>query len=69
MRIKARTSRLLMGSLSTALLLTLGCTADGSPNKGDTAQLFKTVDENMKPVDMKDLIKDKPLVLVVGSAS
>ncbi len=37
--------------------------------KGDKAPLFKTVDEKLGPVDMVDLIRDKPLVLVFGSAS
>jgi hypothetical protein len=33
------------------------------------APLFATVDENMQPIDMADLIDGKPLVLTVGSAS
>ena len=36
---------------------------------GDTATLFKSVNENMEPVDMADMIDGKPLVLVVSSAS
>jgi hypothetical protein len=36
---------------------------------GDKAPLFKSVDENMKPVDMREMIRGRPLVLAVGSAS
>jgi len=36
---------------------------------GDQAILFKSVDENMKPVDMADMIKGKPLVLLTGSCT
>ncbi len=36
---------------------------------GDTAKLFKGVDENLKPVDMAKLIRNRPLVLIVGSAT
>ena len=36
---------------------------------GDTAPLFQTLDENMQPVDMANLIADRPLVIIVGSAS
>lgn len=35
----------------------------------ELAPLFETVDENMQPIDMADLIDGKPLVLTVGSAS
>lgn len=47
----------------------LPATAEAKVRKGDRAPLFKSVDENLKPVDMKDMINGKPLVLVVGSAS
>jgi hypothetical protein len=33
------------------------------------AQLFKSVDENLQPVDMQDLINGRPLVLAVSSAT
>jgi|GEM_PF-5926714 hypothetical protein len=36
---------------------------------GNAAQLFVSHDENLDPVDMFALTKDKPLVLIVGSAS
>lgn len=36
---------------------------------GDDATLFQSIDENMEPVDMADMIDGKPLVLVVSSAS
>ncbi len=56
--------------LTGALALILGCgPAGATPQKGDKAKLFKSVDENLKPVDMKDMIKGRPLVLIVGSAS
>jgi hypothetical protein len=41
----------------------------GGAMRGEKAQLFKSVDEDLKPVDMKALIDGRPLVLVVGSAS
>jgi len=42
----------------------------GTPVRQDEpAPLFRTVDENMQPIDMADLIDGKPLVLTVGSAS
>jgi len=54
----------------SCLTAILGCgPVNASPQKGDQAQLFKSVDENLKPVDMRDMIKDRPLVLIVGSAS
>ncbi len=36
---------------------------------GDDAPMFASLDENMQPVDLADLIDGIPLVLVVGSAS
>lgn len=36
---------------------------------GDAAPLFASIDENLQPVDMADLIQERPLVLAVGSAS
>ncbi len=36
---------------------------------GDQAILFKSVDENMNPVDMADMINGKPLVLLTGSCT
>jgi hypothetical protein len=36
---------------------------------GDDATLFQSIDEDMEPVDMADMIDGKPLVLVVSSAS
>jgi len=37
--------------------------------EGQKAQLFRTVDENLQPVDMEKLIDGRPLVLIVGSCS
>ena len=36
---------------------------------GQEAPLFASIDEDLNPVDMADLIDGKPLVLVVSSAS
>ncbi len=36
---------------------------------GDDATLFQSINEDMDPVDMADMIDGKPLVLVVSSAS
>lgn len=36
---------------------------------GDAAPMFQTINENLDPVDMDDLIDGRPLVLAVGSAS
>lgn len=36
---------------------------------GDQAPMFASIDENLQPVDMAELILDRPLVLAVGSAS
>jgi len=36
---------------------------------GQKAELFRTVDENLQPVDMAELIVGRPLVLIVGSCS
>ncbi len=35
----------------------------------DDAPMFASFDEKMNPVDMRDLITGRPLVLAVGSAS
>lgn len=53
------------------LLLGLGLAppAAAAHKVGDKATLFKSVDEKLKPVDMAALITDRPLVLVIGSAS
>jgi hypothetical protein len=51
---------------SAALMAT---TLRADPGVGDKAVLFVGVDENLEPVDMAALIRDRPLVLVVGSAS
>jgi hypothetical protein len=51
---------------SAALMAT---TLRADPEVRDKAVLFVGVDENLEPVDMAALIRDKPLVLVVGSAS
>ena len=59
-----------LSALSCLTAFLFGCgPVSASPQKGDQAQLFKSVDENLKPVDMKDMIRDRPLVLIVGSAS
>lgn len=60
--------------LSTTLLITGFLVLPPPPasadlKAGDDAKLFKSVDENLQPVDMADLVKGKPLVLVVGSCS
>ncbi len=36
---------------------------------GDEAPLFQTINENLEPVDMENMIDGRPLVLAVGSAS
>jgi hypothetical protein len=38
-------------------------------NVGDVGPMFQTLDENMQPVDTATLIVDRPLVIIVGSAS
>lgn len=43
--------------------------AEAKVKKGDKAPLFKSINEDHQPVDMKDLIAGKPLVMAVGSAS
>ncbi len=54
----------------TCVSVLLGCSpANATPQKGDNAPMFKSVDENLKPVDMRNLTRDRPLVLIVGSAS
>lgn len=64
-------------------MVTLGCAHEGPSaevlesfevsgrpvSQAQMAPLFKTVDENMQPIDMADLIDGRPLVLTVGSAS
>ena len=47
----------------------LTSSVEAKVRKGDKAPMFKSIDENHQPVDMKDLINGKPLVLAVGSAS
>jgi hypothetical protein len=64
---------------STALtaltaLTTTGCRHNfgdpaGGAVRGEKAQLFSSVNEDLQPVDMKQLIDGRPLVLAVGSAS
>jgi len=53
------------------LLVVLGLAppAAAALKVGDKAKLYKSIDENLKPVDMAALIMDRPLVLAIGSAS
>lgn len=51
----------------SAMLLSSG--AHGRATVGSSAQMFVSHDEDLNAVDMSALVKDKPLVLIVGSAS
>ena len=61
--------------LSALILLSFSGYSLSQPNRGsalkvgDQAILFKSVDQNMNPVDMADMIKGKPLVLLTGSCT
>ena len=54
-----------------AVLLTGVCSppAWADLQVGQKAELFSTVNENLRPVDMARLIDGRPLVLLVGSCS
>ena len=58
-------------ALVFGLLFLFGSTgmAAAAVGVGDTAPLFKSIDENKNPVDLANLINGKPLVIAVGSAS
>ena len=43
--------------------------ADGQLTLGVDAPLFDSVDENLNPVSMADMINGRPLVLAVGSCT
>lgn len=60
-----RTSAL---ALSLPLLLA-GAPASAQVWIGDEAPLYRSIDENLQPVDMADMIDGRPLVIAVGSAS
>ena len=53
------------------VFFSLGCEpqARADLKEGQQAKLFKSIDENLKHVDMADLIDGRPLVLAVGSCS
>jgi hypothetical protein len=65
------TSRRTTALAGLALLVALGLAppAAAAHKVGDKATLYKSIDENLKPVDMATLITDRPLVLAIGSAS
>ena len=54
-------------------MTTAGCRHDfgegGGATRGEKARLFKSVNEDLQPVEMQALIDGRPLVLAVGSAS
>jgi hypothetical protein len=56
-----------MTGLGMAVMTTAPAYAD--VGVGDTAPLFDTVNEDMDPVSMAELIDGRPLVLAVGSAT
>jgi len=57
-------------TLAAAMATLFGAAcAQAGVGQGEQAPLFSTFDENLEPVDMADLIRGKPLVLIVGSAS
>jgi hypothetical protein len=61
-----------MGTSTLALslpLLLAGAPASGQVWTGDDAPLYRSIDENLQPVDMADMIDGRPLVLAIGSAS
>ncbi len=41
----------------------------GTLKPGEKAPMFRSVDEQMRPVDMRDMIRQRPLVLLVGSVT
>ena len=41
----------------------------GLIKRGEAAPMFKSVDEKMRPVDMRDETRERPLVLIVGSVT
>ena len=61
------------GALLSAAILSLSVCWQGQARadlkEGQQARLFKSVDENLKHVDMAALVDGRPLVLMVGSCS
>ncbi|MBW2262359.1 MAG: hypothetical protein JRG91_10340 [Deltaproteobacteria bacterium] len=58
------------GSLGLALaLLAHPIPAGADLGVGDAAILYTSVNEDMEPVDMADMIDGRPLVLLTGSVS
>ena len=64
-----RTKKILATVLLGGMIVTMSTQSFADLLVGDKATLFKSVDENMNPIDMADLIDGKPLVLVVSSCS
>jgi len=63
-------SRLISAVLTALAVGAVGASgARADVEVGDQAPLFQTLDENLQPVDMSDLIDGRPLVMAVGSAS
>ena len=61
--------QLLCYVFSTLLLVGWTALARADIREGQEARLFRTIDENLQPVDMAKLIDGRPLVLLVGSCS
>lgn len=51
------------------LTAALGSSPAGAINAGDEADLLELVDENMRVIDMADLVDGTPLVFLYGSAT
>ena len=64
-----KSKKSLAGVLTLAAMLFVPGPASAVVGVGDTAPLFQSLNEDMQTVDMHDMIQDKPLVLLVGSAS
>ena len=58
-------------SLALVFLVAMGplAGANGQVGPGDEAPLFDSIDENLNPVSMADMIDGKPLVLFCVSCS
>lgn len=57
-------------ALSAGLIALVGCgQVEAAINPGEQGPLFSSVDENLLPSHMSEMINGRPLVVAVGSAS
>ena len=64
-----KSTRLKTAVLVAAAVFAVSQVALADLQVGQQATLFESIDENMEPSDMADMIDGKPLVLIVSSCT